>query len=556
MKEFSHGIVAVSALLFAGCASSKTAYKEYYPEPEEIIANAVKVEPCEWKEIVNPYEKFEYAEKISTEQLESDLDMLCYLLRTAYAGYDKSCERGLNLEDLELNLKNRFDEKEISVEAFFEAVKDELSGKIQDTHFSMQLNYWFWHFCDKYIVYYSDIFVQKTGDSFEICEIGEKSEKFGIKKGEKYDGDMKNLFYYPAKGSEVYRIGEIAKARLPSYSMMYKEGDDKINVFPAEEKTLTVQIGGKKREIVVKSEVPVSIRETVRYGEKETEDSAYISLSHFMPPESDSVYRKGSDRNFTRFMEAASKFQGKKNLIVDLRSNSGGNSNYGDKFFTRLYVPQSDGLEEDDLKRYSDGIVLKVWSKNDFVFPLSFLSPANSQNALMWGSLFYASKKDDLKYAKKIVAFQKKSPCKITYNSEFAVPKIAEQALPALEKPAFTGKLIIIIDRNSASASELFIQNAKNIFGSQCLVVGENSTGCIEYGSVFLYRLPESKIFVSISSMDLSGNLSNIENWHGEGFGMYPEIWSCGADLLDTLVFVTGDKKLRNKIPNIEWALQ
>ena len=54
----------------------------------------------------------------------------------------------------------------------------------------------------------------------------------------------------------------------------------------------------------------------------------------------------------------------------------------------------------------------------------------------------------------------------------------------------------------------------------------------------------------------MRGSLKRFKNWHGEGFGVYPDVWTNGAELLETLVNLTGDESLREKIQNIEWGLQ
>ena len=75
---------------------------------------------------------------ISAGELEEDLEDLCYLLKTSYAGFEDACGRGLNLEELKADIQAQFeDSNDISTDDFFLALKDELSGKIQDMHFSL-----------------------------------------------------------------------------------------------------------------------------------------------------------------------------------------------------------------------------------------------------------------------------------------------------------------------------------------------------------------------------------------------------------------------------------
>ena len=119
----------------------------------------------------------------------------------------------------------------------------------------------------------------------------------------------------------------------------------------------------------------------------------------------------------------------------------------------------------------------------------------------------------------------------------------------------FTGKLIIIADRNSASSSEDTIQLAKRLFGKDCYLVGEISNGCHAYGGVYTYQLPNGSLAVRLSNVKydfiLNSKVINIE-----GVGFTPDYWSTNEDLLETLVAITGDKSLRKVLQGIEVGLK
>ena len=46
--------------------------------------------------------------------------------------------------------------------------------------------------------------------------------------------------------------------------------------------------------------------------------------------------------------------------------------------------------------------------------------------------------------------------------------------------------------------------------------------------------------------------MNRIPNWHGEGNGVYPDIWSTDEDLLETLVSVTGDRGLKEVLGDLK----
>ena len=105
----------------------------------------------------------------------------------------------------------------------------------------------------------------------------------------------------------------------------------------------------------------------------------------------------------------------------------------------------------------------------------------------------------------------------------------------------------------SASENTIFI--AKKILGSEkVIVIGEKSAGCSEYWDIKNYLLPNSKIGISLGSMN-NFHFKDFSQWHGECIGIYPDYWSVGKDLNETIFFVTKDEEMKKKLFDIEKRL-
>lgn len=106
--------------------------------------------------------------------------------------------------------------------------------------------------------------------------------------------------------------------------------------------------------------------------------------------------------------------------------------------------------------------------------------------------------------------------------------------------------MIILLDRNSCSASEEICVLAKEFFGKEkVILVGENSGGCIEYGATTDFYLPNSELSFHIPTAVCTPFMERLDSWHGEGNGIYPDIWSTDEDMAETLVNITKDEGLR-----------
>lgn len=73
------------------------------------------------------------------------------------------------------------------------------------------------------------------------------------------------------------------------------------------------------------------------YKEIETEKSVYIRISSFFQPADNDENKEISDEAFRKYIECGIKYKDKENIILDLRGNPDGNSEYSNQFFRNLY---------------------------------------------------------------------------------------------------------------------------------------------------------------------------------------------------------------------------
>ena len=210
-------------------------------------------------------------------------------------------------------------------------------------------------------------------------------------------------------------------------------------------------------------------------------------------------------------------------VILDLRGNTGGSGGYVEDFLNCLYFgnePKLIGPFTNNLKK-----------ANQRTITLSSSEIAYSGNRTYILSQSYNSKYDKDLYPPEYKGYDEK--------------KLKQ--FPAYEgEKKFKGKVIIISNILSASASEQCIAIASLIDKNNLILVGENTHGCISYGGVCGYYLPNSGIAVYLSNTDFSETALYTQNekWAGETYGFMPDYWATDEMLLETLECLTGNKNL------------
>lgn len=478
----------------------------------------ISSEPCEYRDVSCDYYGYNnrFKEEVSFNQALEDLDMLVYLLKTAYVAYEDAVKRGLKIEQITDLFKKAHSENEtIKVADLSKFITDYLAPYIQDCHFCVESKNFRKSLVTQHRVLYSNVFVKKIDDSF----VAEKSDNQNIKIGETLECGTENLFLYPSEGNDIYRLG--------TYALM----DEK-------EKQIQVMISENKKQILCNvSNNYLWTNNITAYKEIETEDSLYIYIPTLMDLANNDNRKKIMDEHFENLRSVSARYPEKKNIIIDLRTNGGGNSRHTSKFLANLYF-----LEKNCNEKTSNKNIKKEWSligcNGD---KIDMISPSVFQAEQWMSKNVFSQDKFWLNEIKKRSKILDNRNLRIKYSEQ-------EVVMAKSGSPKFKGKMIILTGKNTCSSGELAILEAKNIFSktNQFFQIGENSGGCYAYGNVWCYQLINSGI-----ALHLACFRSPFSENCPEGLGFIPGYWATNDDILKAIVNVTGDEELSEKLVEI-----
>lgn len=462
---------------------------------------------CKEKPYVNDrnynYDKIKEKQILTQEELDEDLDALSHLIPHAYVAYEKSVKKGFKLNSFIRDVKKNccktqngsYSDISLLISISTTAAKH---FPYEDSHFYLGKNInWEWVF-KQHFVLFSDVYFKKEGNDYFVFSSGNE----GIAAGKKYCGKSKNLFKVITRDGELYRFGVFSDENRESIELKLEDGTVKVNV-PGRT-MLTAQ------------------PDTSRIAENE--NILYIKCSDWMfgiSYESDAMTQ--ARKKYDEIKTAALNASNKDYVILDLRGNPGGSGGYVEDFLNNLYFgndPKLIGPYTNNLKKANKRTV--TLTSSEIVYS------GYRTNAL---SQAYNPKYDKDLYA----------PVYKGLDEE----KVKE--FPAYEgEKKFKGKVIIISNILSASASEQCIAIASLIDKDNLILVGENTHGCISYGGVSGYYLPNSGIAVYLSNTDYSKTalFAQNEKWAGETYGFMPDYWATDEMLLETLECLTGNNNL------------
>lgn len=460
---------------------------------EELVSEKT----CEIKEIYLFEEETKGLTNLKKEEFEEDLEMLCYLLRTAYIGYFDMQKKGFDCELFKEAIRNKFAGQEtFSSKHFAEVVNEYLSDYIFDSHFAIEYLNETFHPLQRKFIAFSNTYVKKFENQYVALKGGT------AKAGSIYTGSEENLFLYPAKGEDIYRIG------------MFVLENEKILKYDFEfnEKPITLPI---------KVEKPIEPLDYNISNSFETKNSGYVSITSFLPS-----YDENSLIEIDKFLQKSIEFQNKKNIIIDLRGNFGGFPLFPARFAVSLYDNYdfvSSNLDEE--------YPCDSWS-------VSFLDSYNvySISTLKMRRKTNIHKEDDIYYEQEIEELKKRPVVQI-YKYDGVLAELAENM--------FNGNIIFVIDNNTASASEAAIFQFREFFDEQVFVVGTNSLGALEYGNLQSAYLKNSGIKLYLTIEKFAEIQDFYPEWKGETIGIFPDYWSSKEDLSETIYKITNDKKMK-----------
>lgn len=467
---------------------------------------------CEYFESFVGSEWSEYKSTLSSDELYKDIDTLCYYLENAYADFDAMYERGFRNNEFKKYFFSIYSKQEkIDTRNLFRDISEYLKPFVVDRHFSLITKTAFYEPLKSSTFFYTNTFVEKTHNGFFIYQTDNDNLSIGMK----YEDSEEYLFLYPAKGKSVYRIGTIGLEKKDTLPVTFNQ---KIFCLPLFDDG-AIQLS------------------TIKYHELESEKSIYISLSSFLLPEKNSPMRRGADIVLSKYANLASKYYDKKNIIIDLRGNLGGHGIYSEYLLFSLYTNNKKDFSCDNLSKF------KKWNETYIKNEKWIESPVTLEALYKVDVRLGFSDAELKKYLRKE-----------RMNSKRRVYKTVGIFPLKKNKKSFTGKVIILTDRNSLSASENTVLLAKKLFGDNAVIIGEKTGGCNEFWDNLDYMLPVSKVLVHFGSRKKL-NLADCASWHGEGVGIYPDYWAIGEDLNDTVFWVTGDEEMKKLLVGIDSRL-
>lgn len=193
------------------------------------------------------------------------------------------------------------------------------------------------------------------------------------------------------------------------------------------------------------------------------------------------------------------------NIVFDLRNNEGG---YIEMLYPILYklVLGSEKSKDEEL-RFAIDDLLNIGEK--------YLNTEEIRNIYsMMDSIGFLLTKIEDRYA--------------VYEGENDTQKIPESS--------YKGKILILQSTGTSSAAELFISTIEYFFNDQVITVGQKTAGMLDFGGVLNYILPDSRISLQLSSVDMRSLkvLKDNHNWRGDAEGFYPDFW-CFSNKIDFL---------------------
>lgn len=486
---------------------------------------------------------------ISEKEMESDLNMIKYIFQYAYIGYNEAVEKGFDLDSVineirtvcqkEMKPGTKILDSRIFAQKTYEVLTKHMT--LDDKHIGM----WGLNYSPSYFnlrAFYGDVYLEERKDGFYVY----KSEVENLPVGTKFTGNKDNLIKWYDDVKECYRFGVVTK-KNPNV-LLFISDNEKIPVPVAKDEDWS----GKKNWINVRT----------------TNDSVYISISDFGQLSYDWA-TSGISKKFLN--EFCSKIQdavkSRKNVILDLRNNGGGNIVIGSQLLSAVLYYNTDDTKDiqNTFNNKMLGSGIRVESPimaQDFFKGLQYekkdikkIKKQRKENSDV--EFFEIEETENDKIYKK---HDKKIILRTFFRPYFKlVPDYVYKDTELTDLPTvdFSGDFYVLINSNSASASEYTIaeismmEKFSNKFNLH--LIGENTCGAVSYINPKTFYLKNSGIgFYIPTTYCLSDAFTNDERYHGEAQGWFPETWTTSKNILNTLVNITGDKDLETELAGLE----
>lgn len=519
------GSILTASIILTSCATSK------FAQDEEIVK----------------FIKYDYEVKNKNElteaELREDCDMLKYLVYNSYAGIDEAIANGF---DLNATVESIYEESLSKKNGLGTISASDFSTIVRRT-FSKELKNNDQHICiggslrDSINLYYTDIYFEKTGDKYVVKKIqldnNRKADKAAvaeiekltnIKPGMEYTGAETNLYEMLTDDGILYRYGVMTSKRV---------------------KTVLLPVEGEKITVPAKTEKTIPVKSSWT-GLKTTEKTVYVSLGDCTQVNGVSNNSSFGNDFWNKYLSDVSKAaKGKNQIIFDLRSNPGGYMQFPAKILSALYY--NDHMDEE--------------FQND-IRALFFNSVSQDCQILISPLEMQVNKKlykDDGYYTELYNLYKPEIKEYYEYYWRHMSTKPVRTHIPQavfdtsfeeFPEPDFKGDIYVLINHDSGSAAEFGTQMTYLLQekGITVHLVGENSWGGMKYGGMSYWNLPNSGIYLYMGIyFGEAPTASQNENWHGEGYGWFPDYWATNDTILNTLEMLTEDPELKDVLAGL-----
>lgn len=373
----------------------------------------------------------------------------------------------------------------------------------EDGHLSIQTKERNWKITQKSIPYSSEFYFEKKEASFFLIKSPDSKLL-----GRLFAGNINDLKKTVVDKQEIYM-----------YAPNFREYD---------KKQTELLLDGKKLKIPIKM-IDYTFNDKCLINSEETDDSLYIKCNSF------NIVKDSEDYQlFLSMLEKISdETASKKYIILDLRGNAGGNKYYLSEIVEAIY-----GFKKEENGRYK---LLEFLYQTDY-------GTVELESEIVAKQIYYAAVNQNypyevIEYTRNVYENSKNKPKKLVKKT------MAPILLPQWEGKKIDAKIIVLTDCFTASCAEYCISYLYMMDKNNVVLVGQNTSGTAA-GNVVEYELPNSKLKVRFSSISYKDTLlfKRIPQWKGETYGFYPDYWHLQGDIADTLVFLTGDNKLKEII--------
>ena len=493
---------------------------------------------------------------LTEKELNRDLDYIKHYMSTCYAGYDDMVEKGFNLdsaiENIYNNTKKEMHNGVVASSVLITNTINELIEKnpLIDSHFSINGSGRY-----PYKLYFSDLYFEAKQTASETKyfltkiqrEEMDKEESFLKKKvpltelplNLEYTGSTQNLYKWFDGNKIIYRYGVFTNKEINFAYINLNNNKEKIPVYYFD------RLESK----------------TKNQSYKETNKTLYLSLQNFMFDISSDIHEFHGQKEFQNLLDIAKeKSKNKENIILDLRSNGGGEPIRLSLLFANILY---DNYDFDTLNQ----ITLCANENSTDVF-----SSTIAKRRLY--SIFYDIKDffKKLKFRNKKEKFEYEEYYDSIYKKQDRI--INKQILPQLffpsrkiitvepqteDKPLpptnFSGSIYILTDRYSASCSEYTIGLAYKLaekLNFNVVHLGENSNGAVYYVNPWTFVTPNSGLWFYMPTNKSEPRIFNHPSFKGEGLGWHPEYWVTKYNLANTLTNLIEDPELPQMLVGLE----